>query len=438
MTNRISKKNRKNKHRISRKLFGGKPVFRNIVHFPNTSINTFDIALGIGQDMNGNIIYNNVNDWVLVSDTSRYAFFYRITFNNQQTSYINVNVDAQPNQITQVLELGVKFCIVTAVAEQEYEVEDIEKYTSTANEFRNECLVQYQVFSSSYENGNSITPALVHCQIQNNQGSLQLLRYLAQATQNRDENTYRSFLGLINYLTLNPNARLASAIMEFVPGSRNLNDVIDIARLPFSLAVNPLGPLLLTNMHRWILLRSALMSHYLHTDLHQGNVLYAYNPAIYFGFFHEVLPNGQLTGTNELIQLIDWGRTIRHQPLIDRITALFQHITNHIATNPTHFTSEFNNTRAVSQTIHVNRMRYDEFNNTIFEIFQDWLNIARLHHPLYNWLIDDDPEVCIDSHIIMLCENKYTLGNQLVNANTFASVVRAPDQAIVNAIAACI
>jgi hypothetical protein len=412
MTKKVSRKNRNKIAKKSLKLHGGKPLFRNITEVNNTSNQSLRTAFGF----NGGPGF--ITSITLIGGPSFYNFFYLFNFNNINNSLTNINLDNNP-VYSNANNLVLKMCLIS-----NDEIMYGNQSTKILVDFRNECQIQYNIFTSSCLPGaNSLTPGIVHAEILNNNVSINTLQNFRNITagNNNDLAAINTFNLLINTLQANNTWRLAIVYMDFVPNSIN----IQLAILQIN---NNFQQLCLRNMYRWALLRCAHVSGIFHSDFHLGNGLYSQMNAP--GFFHDQLPNGQLVPVNESIQIIDWSRTFNDQPLSNAVRQLFNDMRLHIqnAANANQFTQNFNNSNNIGRG-HPN---YPILNAQIHNIFTNWLNLGNINLLPYQWVISNLPDEQIDSHMIMYYENRYLLGRRLVNANTYNTVIRPPDQNIMN------
>jgi hypothetical protein len=414
MTKKISKKNRNKITKKSLKLRGGKPLFRNITQVNINTDNTLRTAFGF----NGGPVF--ITSITLIAGPSFYNYFYLLNLNNNNNNFItNINVDnnpvhSNPNNIV------VKMCLIS-----NHEIMYGNQSTRTSVDFRNECQIQYNIFTSSCLPGaNSLTPGIVHAEILNNDVSINTLQNFRNITagNNNDANAINTFNLLINTLQANNTWRLAIVYMEYFPNSINLLSAIQ------QVLNNNFQQLCLRNMYRWALLRCAHVSGIFHRDFHLGNALYSQMNAP--GFFHDQDPNGQLVPVNESIQIIDWSYTFNDQPLSNAVRQLFNDMRLHIqnAANANQFTQNLNNSNNIGR----GDPNYAILNAQIHNIFTNWLNLGNINLPPYQWVTSNLPNEEIDSHMIMYYENRYLLGRRLVNANTYGTVIQPPDLNIMN------
>lgn len=389
--------------------------------------------MGIGINAQGIYSYANVSYFEFITDSSKFAFFYRIKLIPNPV-YLDINVDKTPVN-TPVSQLGIKYCIVSPNANEVYNV-NRENRTMSIDSFREECLAQYTVFSMSYAIGaNSITPAIVHCEVLSNADSIATLGFLNANTVDRPL-TNAPFNGLLQVIRSNPTWRLAYIVMEFIDDSITLYNGIRRSLKPESLQRCAIRPLLLSNMNRWALLISAEMSGLLHQDLHQENALFSHSQT---GFFHDRDERGRIVSVPSSIQIIDWGSCMKHPVLIAMIRQLFTDMRAHISKHKDHFLQSVSTSIRNAETT---RAIYNAFNVRIHAIFTEWLRVIyRGDYWPFQWVINLDAHrndmgalTAIDSHAIMFYDRKYRNGKSLVTPDTFKSVVPAQDRQIMLAI----
>ena len=405
----------KSQNKKNRKISGGKPLFRSIDQISRTATQTLKHVFGFTKQPEGEIFPRNITKIRLVADGALYSYFYKINIENNN-SFININIDNNPVN-TPVNVLGAKLCIISPDNEAYYL--NNEKKTTTVESFHHECINQYNVFSTSYLLGaNSITPGIVYTEITSNANSiLSLINMLKLAQKGKSVKTINSIKTIISVITENPTWKLGVVLMEYVINSVTIQEAFDRSNH------NITRQLCLRNMYRWALLRSAYKSQILHRDFHMDNALYSesYSP----GFFHDV----NLNPIHETIQIIDWGRTMESPGLIEDIKTLFHNLQSHIKHNPEQFVRSFaeSHIKARSDPAIV------QFNERITLIFNRWLHIAGFTDlDAYNWVVDGSPNQIINSHIIMFYESRYLFGRPLVKSNSFSSIIRAPDQKILD------
>jgi hypothetical protein len=417
-------KNKKNSKSLQ--LNGGKPLFRSINEMNNPTSITIQHAFGLQPGTQGLFNAQNITGLTLIPTISYYGYFVKINLINNN-SLININIANNPVH-TAVNELGFKMCLV-ANQEIQYPCLGRVKGTTTVGDFRTECISQYDIFAASCRPGpnngaNSLTPGIVHAAILDRQNSLITLQWL-QTTANRmaivDQRLVQLLTQLLQIVSSHNTWRLGLVFMEFIRDSMCMDDAI-MQVLPPPVDNNN-RKLCLTNMHRWALMRTAHVSGIFHRDFHQGNALYSERN--WPGFFHDQNANG-LIRVNSVIQIIDWGRTFNNQTLFQTVRQLFHDMRLYIQDpiNANQFTTDFITSNQIGR-VNPNVLA---FNQRIHNIFIQWRILGFCNH--INWVISVAPYEQIDSHVIMYYENRYILGRSLVNANTYVSVVHAPDAGI--------
>jgi hypothetical protein len=397
------------------KIIGGKPLFRHIDKTDTSAKQTLIETLGLSRQIDQTYILSNVRELQLIANNALYSNFYCLTIENNR-NIININIDNNP-VYTPVNKLGLKICLISPEREMFYLNE--EKKTVTVASFHQECLYQYNVFSLTYKDGaNSLTPGIIYTEIQNNKNSIITIHnYLIAAQIQGDPETIESLNILLQVLTENPNWGMGSVFMEYVPNSITMQVAFDESNGLI------LRQLCLRNMHRWALLRIAHKTNLLHRDFHTENALYSQVRSP--GFFH----NMDGTPIDESIQIIDWGRTMQNPRLTSDIYNLFMDLRKYIITHPALFTHDI----IESNTLSKSSQSIELFNSRITDIFNRWLHIANFTTiPAYNWVVDTSPNQIIDAHLIMYYEFQYLIGRKMVNRNTYATIVEAPDRQILS------
>lgn len=403
----------KKSHYKKSKIIGGKPLFRHIDKRDTSAKQTLIETLGLSRQIDGTYILSNVQDLQLIANSALYSNFYCLTIENNR-NIININIDNNP-VYTPVNKLGLKLSLISPDREMYYL--DEQKKTVTVESFHQECQNQYSVFSLTYKDGaNSLTPGIIYTEIRSNENSiLTLHNYLTAAQIHGDLETIESLNILLQVLRENPIWRMASVFMEYVPNSITMQVAFDQSSGLI------LRQLCLRNMHRWALLRIAHKTKLLHRDFHTENALYSRVKSA--GFFHDM--DG--VPIDESIQIIDWGRTMQNPRLTNDITSLIIDLRKYINRHPEQFTSDIMESNRLSKSSQSIQL----FNRRITDIFNRWLHIANFTTiPVYNWVVSTLPNQIIDAHLVMYYEFRYLIGRRMVNENTYATVVEAPDNQI--------
>jgi hypothetical protein len=409
MVNKNSKSRRSNKKK--KNSVGGKPILRNVSQQ----------ALNSMQSITN--LFNNIQNINLQSDPARslYGFFFKVNLNPSEDIYRNINTVIQDRRVN---NFGYKITIISNPGNQEYKLWQDEyispmKGTSSISEFKNEVKVQYAVFSNSYRLGaNNLTPSVIHSHILNNANAIAHLRALLPHTiPDPPRNTNKVINNVITCLQRNPTWRLGGIFMELFDDPRNIFEVMNES--------TPARRNELADMMRWALLKSALVSGYLHADYHLGNCLYARSG----GFFSDLnQQNQQVIPVSEKIQLIDWGRSFQDLRIAQDVRTLFNEMVGFARSTPNF------------PTLPDNDPRYAQFNARINNIFIDW---SRPRHDVhrfdlrtsqYTWVYSEP----INSKTILMYEMRHRINRLVVHEQQpglFANTILAPDQQIVNSIA---
>ena len=396
MVNKISKK--RNSKKSKKNMLGGKPILRNIAERHNSTSTTI---YHIFQRITNIELFNPEN--------SLSGYFFKIDF--QPTDrYLNINTEIQD---TRVNSIGYKLNVISTQM-FDYDNNSTHKRTCVIADFHQEVVAQYSVFSNSYRMGaNNLTPSIVHTHILDNNESIRHLTALNSYVQ-QEAAGYISYL--IDMLRVNNTLRIAGIFMELFEEARPIASRIHDA--------GQIGKIYCHNLMRWALLRSAMVSGYLHADFHKDNMLYNGR----FGFFRDN-NGGNDTNYPETIQLIDWGRCFQNIEISDEIKQLFRDIRNYFRHNP-NFMTQLDNIQ-----------HYRDINARIIDIFRRWIALGvyrgfGLSHETYAWVLSTSGEDALNSQLITQFEKRYVLNRLRVqaNPNLFANTIPAPDRGILNSI----
>ena len=426
----IHKNSKKRKHiKKVKKSIGGKPLLRNSSQDGITSSQTIHNVL------------QNIDSIRLLSDPilSLYGFFFKIDLIQPTNLYVNVEVLPNANRL--VSSLGYKIILIAPGGDRQYYLHQRldHKNTTTPREFINEVRVQYSVFTNSYKEGaNNLTPGIVYAHILDNAQAITHLTnlrthvstapktYIAvdNANINISDNDFLTYL--IQVLSTNPTWRIGGVFMELFTNSKTVRTRINEIILDNPSDVNN-RIYDLENFMRWALLRSAVVSGYLHADYHKDNFLWSNNTGFFSQILYRAPPlDNDLQESNLSIQIIDWGRHFENAGLLTQITTLFANISNFLSANPV---------REIEAIASIDPI-WTPFTTLITQIFTAWPNSSNGRYNLtgvpYTWLLSTG----FSAKAIICLEKRYRLNFTRVNSNPeiYLNTILAPDRQIVNSL----